>query len=196
MARFAIAYASSEGHTRYVSDVIADAIRDHGHQVSVHDVGDAGAAAAVAAADAVVMAGSIHGGRVQPRMLRFASAHGVTLSERPGALVIVSMTAASPRSAARARLDAYLASFLAGTPWRPDVIEHVAGALRPSRLGRIRRTLATRLARHLGIAVAHDLECTDWSAVQRFAESMARWFPHVGVPTRAPRQRAAAGRGA
>jgi menaquinone-dependent protoporphyrinogen oxidase len=192
VARFAIAYASSEGHTRRVSDEVADTIRGHGHLVSVCDVSDPAATASVAAADAVVLAASIHNGRVQPRMLRFASAQGVALSERPGALMIVSMTAASPRAAVRARLDAYLASFLTCTPWRPDVVEYVAGALRPSRLGPIRRTLASRLARQLGVQTEHDLECTDWTAVHRFAGTVARWFPRVGVPTRAPRPRAGA----
>ena len=190
MARFAIAYASSEGHTRRVSDEVADTIRGHGHLVTVHDVNDDSAGAAIAAADAVVLAGSIHNGRMQPRMLRFASSQGVSLSERPGALVIVSMTAASPHPAVRARLDRYLASFLTSTPWRPDVVEYVAGALRPSTLGPLRRTLATRLARQLGIDTRHDLESTDWTAVNRFADSVARWFPRVGVPTRAPRPRA------
>lgn len=189
MARFAIAYASSEGHTRRVCDELAAAIRRHEHLVSVGDVGDVTTGAAVAASDAVVLAGSIHGGRLQPRMARFAGLHGVALSERPGGLVIVSMTAASPRPQVRATLDAYLTTFLLSTPWRPDVVEFVAGALRPSTLGPIRRSLATRLARQLGIDAAHDLECTDWSALHRFADSMARWFPRVGVPTRAPRPR-------
>ena len=187
MARFAIAYASSEGQTRAVVDNLADALRDHGHQVTVEDVASpANAAASVANAQAVVVAGSIHGGRMQPRLVRFVSSHGVALSERPSGLLILSLSAASRDNEARDRLDAYLSTFLASTPWRPDVVEFVAGALRPSGLGPIRRTLAARVARLVGLPTDTDVECTDWDAVRRFADALARWFPRVGVPTRAP----------
>jgi len=185
VARFAIAYATSEGRTRVVVDHLADALRAHHHQVTVHDVGDSGAAAAVTQADAVVLAGSIHGGRLQPRLVGFASVHGVALAERPGALLVVSLSAASRRAEIRQRVDEYLRTFLACTPWRPDVVESIAGALQPDRLGPIRRSVAARVARQVGLdGGAHD--CTDWQALQRFADSIARWFPRVGVPTRAP----------
>ena len=187
MANFAIAYATSEGHTRAVVDHVADTLRQQGHLVSVHDVGaTAAAVAAVAASEAVIVAGSIHGGRMQPRLVRFVSAHGVALSEKPSALVMVSLSAASREARVRERLGAYVTTFLASTPWRPDVVEFVAGSLRPSSLGPIRRTLATRMARHAGISPDGDLECTDWVALKRFASALARWFPRVGVPTRAP----------
>ena len=187
VARFAIAYATSEGQTRAVVDHLADALREHGHQVTVDDVASTeNAVGSVTAAQAVVVAGSIHGGRMQPRLVRFVSSHGVALSERPSGLLILSMSAASRDAEARARLDAYLSTFLACTPWRPDVVEFVAGALRPGGLGPIRRTLAARLARLVGLPTDTDLDCTDWDGVRRFADALARWFPRVGVPTRAP----------
>ncbi len=186
MARFAITYATSEGQTKAVVDHCAVALRAYGHIVSVQDVATADTVATVAASDAVIVAGSVHGGRLQPRLVRFVSAHGVALSERPSALVIVSMSAAVNEARVHARLQEYLATFLACTPWRPDVVEFVAGALRPAELGPIRRSLAGRMARQIGLQSDTDLECTDWNAVRRFAESLARWFPRVGVPIRAP----------
>jgi menaquinone-dependent protoporphyrinogen oxidase len=186
VARFAIAYASSEGQTRAVVDHLALALREFGHGVSVDDVVTAAAGASVTASEAVVVAGSIHGGRLQPALVRFASGHGVALSERPSALIIVSLSAAAPEPLRSERLDEYLTTFLASTPWRPDVAEFVAGALRPSTLGSIRRSLASRMVRQLGLPTDVDLECTDWDGVRRFADSLARWFPRVGVPIRAP----------
>ena len=186
MARFSVAYASSEGRTRVVVDHLADALRQHGHQVTVDDVGTPSAAETLPAADAVVVAGSIHGGRMQPRLIRFASMHGVALSERPSALMIVSMSAASSEAAVRARQHEYLATFLANTPWRPDVVEFVAGALRPAALGPLRRVQAARVARHVGVDPKGEVDFTDWGSVARFAQSLARWFPRVGVPIRAP----------
>ncbi len=186
MARFSVAYASSEGRTRLVVDHLADALRAHDHQVTVDDVGTPNAAEAVALADAVVLAGSIHGGRLQPRLVRFASAHGVALSEHPSALMIVSMSAASSDATVRERQHEYLATFLAATPWRPDVVEFVAGALRPDTLGPLRRSQAARVARHVGVDPKGEVDFTDWGSVKRFAESLARWFPRVGVPIRAP----------
>ena len=186
MARFSVAYASSEGRTRVVVDHLADALRRHGHQVTVDDVGTPHAAEALHLADAVVVAGSIHGGRMQPRLVRYASAHGVALSERPSALMIVSMSAASSQATIQARQHDYLTTFLAATPWRPDVVEFVAGALRPADLGPLRRAQAARVARQVGVDPKGEVDFTDWGSLKRFAESLARWFPRVGVPIRAP----------
>ena len=186
MARFSVAYASSEGRTRVVVDHLADALRRHGHQVTVDDVGTPHAAEALHLADAVVVAGSIHGGRMQPRLVRYASAHGVALSERPSALMIVSMSAASSQATIQARQHDYLTTFLAATPWRPDVVEFVAGALRPADLGPLRRAQAARVARQVGVDPKGEVDFTDWASLKRFAESLARWFPRVGVPIRAP----------
>jgi menaquinone-dependent protoporphyrinogen oxidase len=186
VARFSVAYASSEGQTRRVVDHFSDALRDLGHQVTVDDVGAPNAVDALRLSDAVVLAGSIHGGRMQPRLVRFASAHGVALSERPSALMIVSMSAASSTAAVRERQHEYLTTFLATTPWRPDVVEFVAGALRPKALGPLRRVQAARVARQVGVDPKGEVDFTDWVSVKRFAESLGRWFPRVGVPIRAP----------
>ncbi len=186
MARFAIAYASSEGHTRAVVDHLAAALRELGHVVSLDDVGTAAATTALDESDAVVVAGSIHGGRMQPRLVRFASAHGVALSQRPSALMMISMSAALRDARGLARTQEYYTTFLACTPWRPDVVEFVPGVLRLAGLGPIRRSLAVRMARQLGLPIDRDIDCMDWVSIQRFAESAARWFPRIGVPTLAP----------
>jgi len=186
VARFAIAYASSEGRTRSVVERLAEALRGHGHEVSIDDVASASADDAISQADAVVVAGSIHGGRMQPRLVRFASSNGVALSERPSALVVVSMSAASSDASIRSRQHEYLTTFLACTPWRPDVVEFVAGTLQPATLGPFRRAQAARVARQVGVDPRGEVDFTDWAAVRRFAASLARWFPRVGVPIRAP----------
>jgi menaquinone-dependent protoporphyrinogen oxidase len=186
VARFAIAYASSEGHTRAVVDRLAAALRELGHVVSLDDVGTAGATKALDESDAVIVAGSIHGGRMQPRLVRFASAHGVALSLRPSALMMISMSAALREPRGLARAQEYYTTFLACTPWRPDVVEFVPGVLRLTGLGPIRRSLAVRMARQLGLPIDRDFDCMDWDSIRRFAESVARWFPRIGVPTLAP----------
>lgn len=189
MARFAIAYATNAGRTRRVVDRVADTLRRSGHLVNVHDAGERNVARAIARADGVVLAGSVHGGRMQPRLVGLAAAHGVALSERPGALVLVSLSAASPDPRARAQVDAYLRTFLACTPWRPDVIESVAGAYDPTGLGPVRRALAARALRPLGVDPHRSVDATDWDALERFAAGLARWFPRVGVATLAPGRR-------
>jgi menaquinone-dependent protoporphyrinogen oxidase len=189
MARYVVVYASREGQTRSVAERVAEELRAQAHDADAFDHRAAEAEAAVAHADAVVLAGSVHMGRIHDGLARFSERCAVPLSGRPSALIVVCLTASKHGPEAEATMQGYVAAFLRATTWKPDVVEFVAGALRPSRLGFLRRTLVTFLSRQEGRPVPPEgVEFTDWEAVQRFARTLSAWFPRVGVATRAPRR--------
>jgi menaquinone-dependent protoporphyrinogen oxidase len=189
MARYVVVYASKAGQTRTVAERLADDLRAAHHDADVLDYRSPRAAPALEAADAIVLAGSVHVGRVHGGLARFAARFAVTLSERPSALVVVCLTASKTGPEAEKAMAAYVDAFLATTTWRPDVVEFVAGALRPSRLGVLHRTLISIVSRQESIVVPPEgIEFTDWEALGRFARALAAWFPRVGVATRAPRR--------
>jgi menaquinone-dependent protoporphyrinogen oxidase len=187
VARYVVVYASREGQTRAVAERLAESLRADLHDAEAIDHHAPTATTSLAVADAIVLAGSVHMGRIHGGLARFAARCAMTLSERPSALVIVCLTATKTGPEAEAILGSYVDTFLAGTTWKPDVVEFVAGALRPSRLGYLRRRLIAFVSRQEGLDVPPEgIEFTDWEALERFAQTLSGWFPRVGVVTRAP----------
>jgi menaquinone-dependent protoporphyrinogen oxidase len=188
VARYALVYASSEGHTKSVVERLAADVAAEHHDVDVVDHRAAtAAAAALQASDAVVLAGSVHMGRIHRGLARFAARRAEALAARPSALVVVCLTATKPGAEAESTMRGYVDAFLASTTWRPDVVEFVAGALRPARLGPLQRAIIAIVARQDGLTVPPGgVEFTDWEALDRFGRTVSAWFPRVGVITRAP----------
>ncbi len=189
MASYVVVYASSEGQTRLVAERLADELRAAEHDADAIDFRAADVHAALEAADAIVLAGSVHMGRLHRGLAGFASRCAPALSDRPSALVVVCLTASKPGPEAEATMNGYVDAFLSSTTWKPDVVEFVAGALRPSRLGFLQRKLIAIVSRKEGLAVPPEgIEFTDWEALGRFARALSAWFPRVGVATRAPQR--------
>jgi menaquinone-dependent protoporphyrinogen oxidase len=189
MARYAVVYATGSGQTRRVAERLCQGLSAEGHETVLLDHRDGRALAAVAGADAAVLAGSVHVGRVHRGLARFVTLHAELLAERPSALVIVCLAASKCDSSSHEVMEGYVSELLADTTWRPDVVEFVAGALRPSRLGPLHRRIVSFLSRQEGVDLPPDgIEFTDWEAVQRFGRSLSAWFPRVGVAKRAPGQ--------
>jgi len=129
----------------------------------------------------VIVAGSLHGGRHQRRLLRFVRDNLVALARLPTAFLSVSLSATgSDFPGARRCADA----FLAETGWRPDVVRLVAGALMYSRYGIFKRWMMRRIAAKAGgdTDTSRDYEYTDWPALRREVEA----FLLLVVDGRAP----------
>jgi menaquinone-dependent protoporphyrinogen oxidase len=189
MASYVVVYASSEGQTRSVAERLADELRAADHDAHAVDYRAADIHAALEAADAIVLAGSVHMGRMHRGLAGFASRCAPALSDRPSALVVVCLTASTPGPEAEAIMNGYVDAFLSSTTWKPDVVEFVAGALRPSRLGLLQRRLIAIVSPKEGVMVPPEgVEFTDWEALGRFARVLSAWFPRVGVATRAPQR--------
>src|SRR5688572_21988643 len=68
-------YGTTEGHTRNLCHFVADRLREAGHLVTLEEASLDEAYPDPAPFDAVVLAASLHIGRYQPTLTRFARAH-------------------------------------------------------------------------------------------------------------------------
>lgn len=163
-----IVYATTEGQTRKIARYAADMLVDVGHSVELVDARDA-EDTDVARFDAAILAGSVHGGRFQPELARFAAANADRLRALDRTMFMaVSLTAAGDDADDWEGLQQETRAFLDGARWRPDRVEHVAGAFRFAEYDFFKAWMMRRIARERDAEIdpRGDTEFTDWEALR------------------------------
>lgn len=126
--RVLIAYATTEGQTRKISQAIADQVAKLGHQVELLDTARKRRDVHTDEFDAFIVAASVHQDRHQDEIEVFVTASLAALKAKPGMFISVSLAAAFEEKAADA--TGYISSFITRTGWTPDHRLAVAGAVR------------------------------------------------------------------
>jgi len=168
-------YGSTHGHTATIADRIAARLRAGGAQVLVtgrpEDV-------RVADFDAVVVGGRVHGSRYPWRVTRFIRRNRGVLKSRPTAFFSVSLLQHSIDPIQRSNTETLPGQVLPKLGWVPDRTEVIGGALFWKAQYGILAPLFKRMWRRtLGSSLdptRSEQVFTDWSQVDRFAESFLR----------------------
>ncbi len=181
MARVAIIYGSSEGHTARLAERMAEVMAAAGHTPEV-------AAAAKAPApngyDALVVASSIHVGHYHQAVRRYLRDHLPALAAMPHAFVSVSLSEASPGASGAETVAGYLHTLREETGFEPARAVSFGGALAFRRYGVLTRLMLRRIAAHGGLATdtSTNHDYTDWAAVDAFAASFASELERAEAP--------------
>ncbi|WP_207587283.1 flavodoxin domain-containing protein [Halomontanus rarus] len=175
MARLLVCYGSTEGQTATVAERIGDVLDERGHEVTLANLKHPPDGLSPSESDGVVVAASIHAGSHQPYVGAFVRDHLEELARLPSAFVSVSLSAAHADEADRAPAGEMLEAFLDETGWEPDETLTVAGALRYSQYGLLKRFAMKRIAGRASgdTDTSRDYEYTDWDAVEAFAAGFA-----------------------
>jgi len=177
--RILVVYATTHGHTAKIADRIAKAARGQGARVETIEIEDAGDVDP-GDFDAVIVGASIHAGRHQPGLVKWATERGAALSERPSAFFSVSLTAADDDAEAKQATDDYIRAFVTETGWEPDRTLPVGGCLQYREYDMFTRVLMMLLMKSGGhpTDTDEDHDYTDWDAVERFGREFAA---HAGT---------------
>lgn len=175
-----IAYSTTEGQTRKVAEAMATALAEQGYRADVVDVGSERAALVQPFYSAAIVGGSVHMGHHAPELARFLRDNANWLATVPLAVFSVSLTAAREGPEGEASATQMIADLLEGTGLAPVRSCRVAGALRYSEYGPLKRVVARSVAKATGAPMAEDVEFTDWADVRRFAVEFVR--DHGGAP--------------
>ena len=169
MARILIVYGTTEGHTVKVAAAISETLRRNGAEVDVRVADDS--APAPDGYDAVIVAASVHGGRYQKPVRRWARTHADVLSHKPAAFVSVCLGVLQHDAKVQRDLQAIVEQFVASTGWRPSVVKFVAGALPYTKYGWLQRLVMKRIVAKAGgdTDTRRDYEYTDWNDLRHFA---------------------------
>ena len=173
MAKILVVYGSTHGHTGKVA------------QAAMHALRAQGAAVDLCAADrmpspedyaGVVVAASVHGGKYQRSVTRWARRHAAVLNRKPTAFVSVCLGILQNDPRVQQELDEIVRRFEAVTGWYPKLVRKVAGALLYTRYNWLLRRIMRRIAAQAGgdTDTTRDFEYTDWADVIAFAEQFGR----------------------
>jgi len=170
-----VAFGTSEGQTRKISEAIAVRVRGIGDDAQVFDT--AGSNLAVLAMDSydkIVVAGSVHHKRHQDSVEDFVMAKLSELERKPTLFLSVSLSAAFPEGMAEAQ--SYVDTFVASTGWKPTQFLTVAGALQYTEYDYFQEQVIEHIVLK-GRKVEGpkgDLEFTDWPVLFRVIDSFVR----------------------
>jgi menaquinone-dependent protoporphyrinogen oxidase len=174
MARFLIAYSTTDGHTRSICERLKAVIEPRGHAVTVKLLNTCGAAD-LDACDSVVIGCSIRYGKHKPEVAQFIARHQAALEARPNALFSVNVVARKPGKDVPEG-NPYLQKFLRRIRWKPRRLAVFAGRIDYPSLGPFDRTMI-RFIMWMTKGPTDPtavVEFTDWTRVEAFAEELAR----------------------
>jgi menaquinone-dependent protoporphyrinogen oxidase len=119
----------------------------------------------------IVVAASLHGGKYQRSVRKWASRYAQTLNERPTAFLSVCLAVLQQEPRVQQELSAIIGRFLTGTGWRPTLTKPVAGALLYCRYNPFKRWVMKRIVQKGGgdTDTSRDYEYTDWEDLRAFA---------------------------
>lgn len=175
---FLVTFATTDGQTGEIADRIGQRLRAAGHEADVRDIANLPNSLQVTSYDAVMVGGSIHAQGYQWRLKRFLARNREALASRPSAFFSVCLAIASAQEDERTAAHAIPRRFVEGLHWSPDAVEVIAGALRFSKYGLVRRMMMKAIAaKEMGteIDTTQDHVLTDWDQVDAFASTFAEF---------------------
>ncbi len=173
MANVLILYASTDGHTKRICERLASQIADGTASVTLAPIEQA-AIFDLPRFDKAVIGASIRYGRHSARMHAFVDANAAALNALPSAFFSVNLTARKPGKN-RPDTNPYVHKVLAGTAWRPRVVDVFAGRLDYPRYGWLDR----QIIRFIMLITQGPtdprtvVDYTDWERVRAFAARVA-----------------------
>ncbi len=161
-----IAYASLEGQTRKIAEVLAAEVRATGEGVQMHDTADQPAPGGLDAVDRVILAAPVHERRHPQTFEGFVGAQRAHLAARPTLLLSVSLNAAFDEGYPEAQ--EYVTEMEMRTCFKATWTLLVAGAVQAGSY----EYFQTQILRHVVLRdFDYDIsdgprEFTDWAALR------------------------------
>ncbi|WP_436345863.1 flavodoxin domain-containing protein [Natronorubrum sp. FCH18a] len=171
MTRVLVAFGSSEGQTATIAERVGDVLEANDHEPVLVHLKHPPSGLDVNAYDGVIVGASIHAGSHQGYVTEFVREYREALNRLLSAFFSVSLTAAHADPVEREPARELLEAFLEETGWEPDGTLTVAGALKYSEYGLMKRFVMRRIARKASgdTDTSRDYEYTDWNEVEAFA---------------------------
>lgn len=175
MTHILIVYATTDGHTRKVAQVLAEDLRAKRCSVDVVDAAGSLWRLSPESYDGVIVAASVHIGDYQRTVARWVRAHAPMLNTMPTAFLSVCLAVLEKDPAPHEEIARIMNRFVARCGWRPTVTKLVAGAVLYTRYGWLKRQMMKRIVAKAGggTDTTRDFEYTDWNDLRDFAQEFA-----------------------
>lgn len=167
-----IAFASRYGQTRKIAAHIARLLERSGAQIELLALGEEKPARPLSSYDGIVLGSAVFAGKHLATMEKFIRLYKEPLNRVYSAFFSVSGSAGGPTEKERNEAARCVDELVRRTGWSPQMRGTFGGALSFSRYGWFVRFIVRQVLRSQGQTLdwQHDMEYTDWSAVDRFAQ--------------------------
>ena len=168
MAEILIVYSTTDGHSRLVSERIAQVVEGNGHAVSLASL-DGEPMPVIAAFDKIVLGGSIRYGKHSKAIYRFIEENRQLLDSKPNAFFSVNVVARKPEKN-QPDTNPYLKKFLKGISWQPKELAVFGGKLDYQSYRSFDRLMIRMIMWMTKGPTDPDtvVDFTDWSQVDKF----------------------------
>lgn len=174
MSDVLIAYSTTDGHTREISDRVRQVVEQHGHRVTLVCLGDE-VDIDLQRFDIIVLGASIRYGKHHKRVYRFIERHHRLLDSKPNAFFSVNVVARKPEKRTP-ETNPYLRKFLGQIPWQPQLVDVFAGKIDYPRY-RFWDRQVIRLIMWMTKGPTDPravVEFTDWAQVEAFGHAVGK----------------------
>jgi menaquinone-dependent protoporphyrinogen oxidase len=170
-----IVYGTTEGHTRALAHFAAKILREAGHRTTVTEAGGDAAGPDPGAYEGTILASSLHVGRFQSPIVRFAQDRQEVLNSKPTAFISVSLCAAGVNVQDWESLEQCVTRFKHETGWAPAHVHNAAGAIRYGSYDFFKRLVMQFVAAQRGQKTipSSDYDFTDYDALKAFVLDFA-----------------------
>ncbi len=193
MKSIVILYATRQGHTRKIAKRVAADLCAHGFDAVLKNVRDDLATIELSTYCAAFLAASVHMGKHEREMVRFVKAHLAELASLPTVFLSVTLSEAGVerpgqsqdnRELCKTGVSEVIDRFIEETGWHPGRVKAVAGALPYTKYNPLVRFVMKRIAKSEGgdTDTSRDYEYTDWVALDRYVEDIAREISAIAGP--------------
>jgi menaquinone-dependent protoporphyrinogen oxidase len=175
MTHILILYATTDGHTRKIAQVLAENLRAQFCSVDIVDAAGMLRGLSPESYDGVIVAASVHIGDYQRTVANWLRAHAQTLNLLPTAFLSVCLAVLEPGMKPRQEILRIMRRFVDRCGWRPTITKMVAGALPYTRYGWLKRLMMKRIVAKAGgdTDTTRDYEYTDWNDLRTFSRDFA-----------------------
>lgn len=172
MARILIVYSTTDGHTLKICRVLQQVVEQHGHAVTLADIGAADQLD-LPGFDRIVIGASIRYGKHSRQVYEFVRKHRALLDARSNAFFSVNIVARKPEKN-QPGTNPYLRKFLRQIDWRPRQLAVFAGKLDYPRYRPFDRMMIRliMLLTHGPTDPGTVVEFTDWQSVESFGHTL------------------------
>lgn len=172
MPRVLIVFGTTDGQTAKICYFLASELMTVGAEVELLEAGTR--TADPAGYDAVVVAASVHAGGYQRPVIRWARENAGALAAKSASFISVCLGILENNPKTRLELDRILARFAERSGWWPARVKDVAGALKYTQYGWLKRMVMRYISGKAGGSTdtSRDHEYTDWDDLRMFATTL------------------------
>ena len=169
-----ILFSTRDGQTREIASYLASELKEQGIDADTIDLNRTNEVE-WPLYDRVVIGASIRYGHFHPSLNKFVEQHYAALKEKEAAFIAVNLVARKPEKNTP-ETNLYTRKWLQQSIWKPQHVVVFAGALRYSRYNWWQKRIIQLIMWMTGGSTdtSRDIEFTNWTNVQKFAEQLLK----------------------